>query len=147
MRNFGDTDSRGGRRGGFRRGRKSFGGGRNFGDRQMFKAICSNCGKECEVPFNPTGEKPVYCSDCFEKMGKRNDRRSFDRPRRDDRNISNEKYEAHLRNVNAKLDKILNLLQPKELAAPVIEVPVEAPIAKKKTKSTKAKKASKSSSE
>jgi CxxC-x17-CxxC domain-containing protein len=32
----------------------------------MHKAICSNCGKECEVPFRPTGVKPVLCNDCFE---------------------------------------------------------------------------------
>ncbi len=37
------------------------------GTREMFKAVCSECGAECEVPFNPTEGKPVYCSDCFAK--------------------------------------------------------------------------------
>jgi CxxC-x17-CxxC domain-containing protein len=32
---------------------------------QKFDAICSNCGKKCQVPFRPDGEKPVYCKDCF----------------------------------------------------------------------------------
>jgi CxxC-x17-CxxC domain-containing protein len=34
----------------------------------MFSATCSNCGREARVPFQPRGDKPVYCSDCFEKM-------------------------------------------------------------------------------
>ena len=33
---------------------------------QKFDAICSNCGKKCQVPFRPDGEKPVYCKDCFD---------------------------------------------------------------------------------
>jgi CxxC-x17-CxxC domain-containing protein len=34
--------------------------------RQMYPAVCSACGKETTVPFQPRGDKPVYCSDCFE---------------------------------------------------------------------------------
>lgn len=34
---------------------------------QMYDAICDDCGKECQVPFKPTGSKPIYCSRCFEK--------------------------------------------------------------------------------
>ncbi len=34
-------------------------------ERQMFPAVCSNCGKATEVPFEPRLDKPVYCSDCF----------------------------------------------------------------------------------
>jgi len=33
----------------------------------MFKAICADCGKECEVPFKPSGDRPVYCKECFAK--------------------------------------------------------------------------------
>ena len=36
--------------------------------RQMFPAVCSSCGKDTEVPFQPRGDKPVYCSDCFESV-------------------------------------------------------------------------------
>jgi CxxC-x17-CxxC domain-containing protein len=36
--------------------------------RQMFPAVCSACGKDTEVPFQPRGDKPVYCSDCFENV-------------------------------------------------------------------------------
>jgi len=47
---------------GFRGGFK-----RDFGPREMHKAICSECKKECEVPFQPIEGKPVYCKDCFMK--------------------------------------------------------------------------------
>jgi CxxC-x17-CxxC domain-containing protein len=43
------------------------GGGYGGGQREMFSATCSNCGKEARVPFQPRGDKPVYCSDCFEQ--------------------------------------------------------------------------------
>lgn len=33
--------------------------------REMFPATCSSCGKETTVPFQPTGDKPVYCRDCY----------------------------------------------------------------------------------
>lgn len=56
---------------------KSFGGRRdfgerkprfqNFGEREMHKAKCAECGKECEVPFKPEEGRPVYCQECFRK--------------------------------------------------------------------------------
>lgn len=51
------------RKGGFQSGpRRSFGG-----PREMHKATCSECGKECEVPFKPVEGKPVYCKECYMK--------------------------------------------------------------------------------
>jgi CxxC-x17-CxxC domain-containing protein len=44
------------------------GGGGGGGPREMFTATCSNCGQEARVPFQPRGDKPVYCSSCFEQM-------------------------------------------------------------------------------
>jgi CxxC-x17-CxxC domain-containing protein len=41
------------------------GGAPMGGSREMFAATCSSCGREAQVPFRPTGSKPVYCSDCF----------------------------------------------------------------------------------
>ncbi|MCX6748897.1 MAG: DNA-directed RNA polymerase [Candidatus Pacearchaeota archaeon] len=35
--------------------------------REMHKAVCSECKKECEVPFKPTAGKPVFCRDCYAK--------------------------------------------------------------------------------
>jgi CxxC-x17-CxxC domain-containing protein len=45
----------------------SAGGGQGAGrPREMFTATCSNCGGVAEVPFNPRGDKPVFCRDCFQ---------------------------------------------------------------------------------
>jgi CxxC-x17-CxxC domain-containing protein len=56
-----DVGSGGGYAGGY-------GGGYERPRRQMFPAVCSSCGKATEVPFQPRGDKPVYCSDCFETV-------------------------------------------------------------------------------
>lgn len=40
-------------------------GGSYGGGREMFNVVCSQCGKDAQVPFQPHGDKPVYCSDCF----------------------------------------------------------------------------------
>jgi CxxC-x17-CxxC domain-containing protein len=57
------------------------GGGRSYGygnssgnssgytsNRQMFAVKCSDCGKDTQVPFEPTNGRPVYCSDCYRKV-------------------------------------------------------------------------------
>jgi CxxC-x17-CxxC domain-containing protein len=52
-----------------RKSERSGSSGSNYGaPRQMFPATCAECGKSTEVPFQPRGDKPVYCSDCFRKM-------------------------------------------------------------------------------
>lgn len=49
--------------GNFNRGpRRDFGG-----SREMHKATCSECGQECEVPFKPKEDRPVYCRECYRK--------------------------------------------------------------------------------
>ena len=48
--------------------RSSGGGGRSSfssGPREMFPAVCAQGGKTTQVPFQPRGDRPVYCSDCF----------------------------------------------------------------------------------
>lgn len=107
-------DNRGGGRG-FGGGRDR-GGMRDSGPREMFKTVCSNCGKDCEVPFRPTTGKPVYCSDCFETMGGRNadsgrpERPRFEHPDRSQApRVDNNKQ---LDELNSKLDKIIELLTP-----------------------------------
>ena len=44
------------------------GGGYARGPRELFDAVCARCGKDTQVPFRPTGTRPVYCSDCFRLM-------------------------------------------------------------------------------
>ena len=36
--------------------------------REMFPAVCAQCGKDTQVPFQPRNDKPVYCSECFSTM-------------------------------------------------------------------------------
>ncbi len=55
------------------------------GSREMHKSVCADCGKECEVPFRPTGDRPVYCTECWAKNRppRREDRRQRVYPRED----------------------------------------------------------------
>jgi CxxC-x17-CxxC domain-containing protein len=102
-----------GRSGGGRQSRDSRFGGRRSGgfdrgDRrpvEMHEATCAKCGKQCEVPFRPTGDRPVLCSNCF-----RSDRDSGSRERNTNSGsggISKEQFNE----LNTKLNKILNILE------------------------------------
>lgn len=52
-----------------RRARKGeTGGGAPRADREMFSVPCASCGNEARVPFEPRGDRPVYCSDCFQSQ-------------------------------------------------------------------------------
>lgn len=105
---------------------RSYSGGNFERKTEMFSAVCDKCGKNCEVPFRPSNNKPIYCSDCFRSVDPRNDNRNFrESPRRENfsSNRSNEKainYTSELSLLNdklnsicIKLDKILNVLDPK----------------------------------
>lgn len=48
-------------------GGKPQGGGSGGSNREFFTTKCAGCGNEARVPFKPRGDRPVYCSDCFEK--------------------------------------------------------------------------------
>lgn len=91
----------------------------NFEERSMFDAICDNCGNSCKVPFQPRGDKPVYCSNCFgEKKGAGSRENGQSQPQYKTSLLSNnkEQFEA----LSNKLDRILQLLdeQPrKEIVA------------------------------
>ena len=61
-RSFDGPRGGGSRGGGFNRDGPRGGGGFN---REMHKATCADCGKECEVPFKPAQDRPVYCRDCY----------------------------------------------------------------------------------
>jgi CxxC-x17-CxxC domain-containing protein len=87
-------------------GRKNYGEG---GDRQMYQAVCSKCGKDCRVPFRPSGDKPIYCSDCFERVGPSSDRRE----RHSNPQAQNQNNDL-LVSINAKLGKIVELMTEKK---------------------------------
>jgi CxxC-x17-CxxC domain-containing protein len=46
--------------------------------RQLFEAVCASCGNIARLPFEPRGDRPVYCSDCFQPTP-RAERSSFHR--------------------------------------------------------------------
>lgn len=75
--------------------RPKFVGKDGRGDRQMFKATCSDCGSSCEVPFRPIAGKAIRCRNCFghEDSGKGS-------------GISQDQFNS----LNAKLDAILKAL-------------------------------------
>ena len=91
----------------------------------LHDAVCDKCGKDCQVPFKPSGDKPIYCRDCFEKKGGRDGdrssqrvfrRRSFggrDSGRSLQNNISDRSILQLIEKIgilNTKLDTIINLL-------------------------------------
>ena len=51
-----------------RKARRNEGNNSYSGSRQMYPVICAECGKETEVPFEPRGDRPVYCRDCYRKV-------------------------------------------------------------------------------
>src|SRR3990167_9138900 len=75
----------------------------NFEDRQMFDAVCDECRNACKVPFQPSGGKPIYCSNCFgEKKG------AGGREQSGCQSQCIKQFEQ----LNNKLDKILMVLAP-----------------------------------
>ena len=139
FKNFSDRGFGGGNRG------RSFGGGnrggfdRNRNDRQMYDAVCDKCGKDCQVPFQPTGEKPVYCSNCFEKTSGRDSgsERSFGGGNRDfggnnrrfeardTKDYAQENTRAEIEALNKKLDRIIDLLTAQKPVMAVAEKKVK----------------------
>jgi len=168
MKDFKKSGGFGGSRGGDRGGRRDFGGRpsfggnrggdrgprRDFGDRpQMHKATCSECAKMCEVPFRPTGEKPIYCSDCFGSKKGANDygnkrdfapRQSFNKPEARDNRIDDLKQDIEFMNV--KLDRMMRAIESLRIAVPVtkeIAKPIDTTELKKALKKATPKKATK----
>lgn len=52
--------------------RNNGGSGYSRQPREMFSAICATCGKETTVPFQPSGDRPVYCRDCYQPRSRNN---------------------------------------------------------------------------
>lgn len=129
MNNFRfDNRSRGGRDS----SRRSFGGGDSRRP-PLYDAVCDDCGQPCQVPFRPSGDRPIYCRDCFEKRGGGNSERpsrgdfrnrSFDG--RDSRRPSQSglsepnlsRLTEQIEILNTKLDKVVNLLSKSDKEQP-----------------------------
>ncbi len=144
---MGDYNRDRGQSGGRNFGRRDFGSG----DRPMHQAICSKCNKECEVPFKPTGSRPVFCKDCFQNNRASGPIRFDDNYSRhsnfEDRNNNPinrpvlPQYKEQFEALNTKLDKILKILEPKvPVAAISTEVPKDSKVKRVTKKSTPTKK-------
>jgi CxxC-x17-CxxC domain-containing protein len=97
--------------------RSHFSGPRKEGV-ELFDAICSKCGKACQVPFRPNGQKPVYCRACFgspanapagrENFVRRDAPMTTPAPRNENRELVDLKQQLGV--VNSKIDSILKTL-------------------------------------
>ena len=111
-------------------GRPSFGAPKKWDDKTgrgmgpggklvLHRATCSVCGQNCEVPFRPSEDRPVFCKNCFDKkeagakggrFDKRDGARAFSAPQIADPRI--DVLQKQVENLSYKLDKILKLMQP-----------------------------------
>jgi CxxC-x17-CxxC domain-containing protein len=94
-------------------------------DKQMFSAVCDECGKDCEVPFKPSGDKPIYCSSCFEGKGQGAGTKG-------DSNLKKE-----LSEINEKLDRLIQVLTPEVKTVKQVLKKVEDKTAKSEVKAVK----------
>ena len=141
MGHFQGGDNRGGGfRGGDRGGRpsfqkKSWGSDRgNDREKIMHTATCSECKQSCQVPFRPLGDKPVYCTACFQKRGgddraPRADFGNHERKPWNDRPapradfarpefkpapavaVANDDMKKQFAEINTKLDRLINVIE------------------------------------
>jgi len=156
-------------RGGFKE-RGNFNRSSDFERKEMFDTVCDECGKDCQVPFKPTGDRPVYCSNCFrerEEKGNNDDRgnrrfdndrqpaRRFEDSRPAERNFEKPAVQSHeiskimdqLTSMNSKIEKLLRLIESQsvkesaQVEKAVSAEVVEVPKARAKRVAAKKKKA------
>lgn len=128
---FGGAPKRfGGKPGGFRSGGTGH-------PPTLYDTTCGDCGKDCKVPFRPTGERPLYCRDCFSKHApapreggfkkefKRNDRPFRDAPRFENHSAprpqasANPEMTKQLEAMNVKLDRLISIFEKQAHASNV----------------------------
>ncbi len=142
------------------RGHRDDRGSRSGGSSELFSAVCTACKKQCEVPFRPSADKPVYCRDCFMNHDKGfvqdtrpsssrggDDSRRESRPSQRDtqygrpeinagqKSADNDELKKQIAILESKVNRIIELLTV-EVKAPEI---IEAPKAVKVIKEVKAK--------
>ena len=131
--------------------KKSFGGKKPFsqgGQKELFDAVCATCGKACQVPFKPSGDRPVYCRDCFggKKDAPRDGARNFEvrgaAPMRlpntpkSQGDVRFEEFKRQIDAVHNKLDVIVKMIE--DLSQRKTATKVDKPA--KKVAKSKAKK-------
>ncbi len=157
MSNF----NRGSKKGGERSRRSdSFGGDSRREKPKMHQVICSDCGIRCQVPFKPTGERPVYCSECFENHAEtggskkefnrkqpiiRKENSSYYQEIKQEQNKHYDTFNNQMSEVIERLDKIIGFLKESknELALKGAIKTAKEEIKKEKVKKTSEKKVAK----
>ncbi len=152
-KNFGERGTFKGDRGGFKKGgngrfRGGDRGGRDNSQAVSFSAVCSECRKNCTVPFKPNGEKPVFCSACFgmKKEGRPREERFV--PRQDSYgakksyeagrsvptplqkatpNADIEELKQQLIKIENRLNRILDIINPPKPPTKAVLAEVETP--------------------
>jgi CxxC-x17-CxxC domain-containing protein len=118
---FGKRDSDRGERRDFDRHEPGRSHSKVAGGLELFEVTCDKCGRKCDVPFKPTGNKPVYCRSCFRENESAEPRDDFE-PRGKFRGRSKDKFRDDFDSkvtmsskdveiINRKLDKILKALK------------------------------------
>ncbi len=115
---------------------------RDDAPREMFSATCSECRSKCEVPFRPSGDKPVFCNNCFgaqKESGTGNFApkprfdKGFDKPRfenndRNDKRI--DELKAQVAELKTQMKEVLALVRQnndsESVATPTSPVVLEA---------------------
>jgi CxxC-x17-CxxC domain-containing protein len=97
------------------------------GNRPMYKAICADCAKDCEVPFKPRPDRQVYCKECFSK---RKNNKIISKPREADK----PKQETPL---TVKIAPVEKPKTAKPVKSSKKSAKIKKPAEKKKTKKTK----------
>lgn len=93
---------------------------RSFGDRDAVRPVlhatkCDECGQQCEVPFRPTGARPVLCKDCFRKQGGFSKQGLRERPSFRETpasgGLDTGRLEKRLEVLESKIDRVLRELE------------------------------------
>lgn len=119
---FGKKDGSSGNRNDRRARRDS--GRSSHDDKKLYKTVCDKCHRECEVPFEPTSDRPVFCNSCFGK-NERGGRSA------NALTIAPNHYEKQFEELNRKLDSIMKLLSEKELVKKVVEEEINEEVVEK----------------
>jgi len=105
------------------------------GNKQMFHTTCANCGKSCDVPFQPKGDRPVYCRECFPRFRNQNRPQQYQQNRPASSGNLEGQILGQIKGLHEKIDLLLSLQKP------VVKEPKKT--AEKPKKPAKAKKGKK----
>jgi len=83
------------------------------GTKELHTTTCSKCKKETQVPFKPTGSKPVYCRECFQDQKLKDG--SADKRRSPSRSMSRPNYQSSTRSSGRYEDRSRNRTNRKSI--------------------------------